>query len=803
MARLVTPVPAGILVGDQRRDKVLLPQDRDGDENLTLTGNDFGGNSNVLKLTDLNGDGDFLGFGETVVFGSSGYDGQADVTKGTLGAGNHFSVFLDDETNTLYSSGENVVGQLGNGAVGFDVKTPRAVVMPEGFDAKITAVSAGLLHTTVLTDDGDVYAFGFNNRGPLGQGDEQTRTEAVKVMALDDVTVTSIENGNSTSFAITDTGALFAWGTNSNGQLGLGDREERLTPTKVTALEHETVVSVSSGVSFTLALTADGQVYAFGSNTDGQLGAAALNNDGTPQRRALSPVLVQGLPNNVTSVTADTKTSFAVTADGRVFGWGESRYGQLLQGNDNGDGSFAADRADVMAPVELTAIMPDGVVEIKGGARWFAALTQDGDVYVWGPNDQGPSGALDGDPAAESNASFYPTKIAALDHVNVVEIQTGPNSLIVRTDTGQIFSWGSNSDGRLGFASDGSVFIPREVVLDGPADPYLIAANPADNDRDVANDSTLTLTFTEKVTAGAGTITLVNRDTGERLEIDVTDSRLVSFDGDTVKVTPPEHLAVDARYYVEISSGAVVDLDGNAYEGIATGDRSTFNFKTEDTASEVVDGDTTYGDDLIRGGAADDRLRGSWGDDLISGGDGNDRIRGGAGDDDLSGGAGKDRIYGGWGDDTLTGGAGDDRLSGGVGWDTLSGGDGNDRLRGGWGDDSLGGGDGNDLLIGGLGHDVLDGGAGDDTLIGGWGEDTFVFDGGHDTIRDFDPGTDWWFWSIPGDRIVIDRSDVDGFDDLTLTQHGRHAVISFGDNDSLTLRNVHVCELSADMFDFG
>lgn len=83
----------------------------------------------------------------------------------------------------------------------------------------------------------------------------------------------------------------------------------------------------------------------------------------------------------------------------------------------------------------------------------------------------------------------------------VVEIQTGPNSLIVRTDTGRIFSWGSNSDGRLGFASDGSVFTPGEVVLDGPADTYLIAANPADNDRDVANDSTLTLTFTEKVAA--------------------------------------------------------------------------------------------------------------------------------------------------------------------------------------------------------------------------------------------------------------------------------------------------------------
>lgn len=772
----------------------------DEDGNVVLTGNDFGGNSHVISLSDLNGDGDFLDAGETSIFGSNTYDdqlnraraveffeGTAQVTASTTGAGNHFSVFLDTETNTLYTSGENVVGQLGNGTTGFDVKTPLAVQMPEGFDAKIVSVSAGLLHTTFLTEDGDVYSFGFNNRGPLGTGDEDTRTTAVKVEALDDVNIVTIENGNGVSYAISDTGQLYAWGSNSNGQLGLGDQDTRLIPTEVEALANETVVSISSGTSFTLALTADGQVWAFGSNTDGQLGSPdALEEDGSPARRATSPVLVDGLPGNVTSVTADTKTSFAVTEDGRVFGWGESRFGQLLQGTDNGDGTFPVDQADVLAPVELTEFLPDGVVEVKGGARWFMALTEDGDVYAWGPNDEGPTGGLDGDPAAETDASFYPTLVAELDDVNVVELHTGPNSIIAVTETGEIFTWGSNSDGRLGFSSEGSVYVPTQIELGGEADPFLVSADPGDNGRDISNDAALTLTFTEEVKAGEGTLTLVNRDTGERVEIDVTDTRLVSYDGKTVVVTPPEHLDTDARYYVEITEGAFVDQDGNAYEGIAAGDTSTFNFTTSEIAAESEPARGTRKDDLLRGGSDDDYLNGGRGDDIVSGAGGDDRLKGGRGNDTLLGGDGDDRLSGGWGHDDLVGDTGDDRLSGG------------------WGNDSLEGGDGDDHLNGGWGNDTLAGGAGNDQLTGGWGVDTFVFNGGHDTIRDFDAGFDWWFWSRPGDQVTIDIDGIDCFGDLIATadQQGRHLVFDLGEDDSLKLRNTWVCDLDSDAFNF-
>lgn len=757
---------------------------------LVLTANSFGGDGNVVKLTNLNGDGDFFDAGETVIFGSDQYDGQlirpravetyesdTQIVASTVGAGNHFSVFLQD--GVLYSSGENVVSQLGNGSTGFDVKAPLAVEMPEGFDGTIKSVSAGMLHTTFLTDDGDVYAFGFNNRGPLGVGDEDSRTSAVKIDVLDDVEIIGIENGNGVSYAVAADGTLYAWGSNTNGQLGTGDQDERLVPTAVAALAEETVVAATSGTSHTLALTEDGKVYAFGSNTDNQV-------DGSDDRRVIDPVQVEGLPEDIVAVTADGKTSFAVTSDGRVFGWGQSDKGQLLQGTDNGDGTFTADPADVATPVELTGL-PDNVIDVKGGARWAVALTEDGDVYAWGPNDEGPTGGLDGDPATESDVSFLPTKIAELDDINVVEIQTGPNSIIAVSDTGAVYTWGSNSDGRLGYISDGSVYFPQQVDFDADPAPFLKSATPSDNGRDVDNDAALTLTFTEEVAAGDGAITLVNRDTGERIEIDVTDSRLVAFDGDTVTVTPPSHLDADARYAVEIEAGSFVDTEGNGFEGIKEGDTSTFNFTTSEDAAESEDRYRgTFQDDLLRGGADDDRISGRSGDDLISGGAGDDRLNGNWGDDALRGDAGKDRLNGNWGNDTLDGGAGDDRLNGG------------------WGDDDLAGGDGNDRLTGGFGDDLLDGGAGDDMMTGGFGIDTFVFNGGNDLVRDFDAGADWWFYSRPSDQIVIDIDGVDSFDDVleAAIQSRNTVTFQFSADDSLTLRDTHIAELDADMFSF-
>ncbi|WP_304412194.1 alkaline phosphatase PhoX [Synechococcus sp. PCC 7336] len=167
----------------------------------------------------------------------------------------------------------------------------------------------------------------------------------------------------------------------------------------------------------------------------------------------------------------------------------------------------------------------------------------------------------------------------------------------------------------------------------------------------------------------------------------------------------------------------------------------------DDILRGTADGDSIRGlagDDIIKGRGGDDKLFGADGDDFLKGDSGNDTLWGGAGDDDLKagqgdddlqGGGGNDDLFGRAGDDTLVGGEGDDDLFGGGGADTLEGGSGSDDLRGGGGADTLYGGEGDDDLIGGGGADFIAGGSGSDDLFGNGGADTLMGGGGSDRLN--------------------------------------------------------------------
>ena len=101
-------------------------------------------------------------------------------------------------------------------------------------DRPLPAVAAGAMHSLVLTESGEVYAWGDNDDGQLGLGDREERLTPTKVEGLPKVK--AIAAGGGYSLALTESGEVYAWGNNAIGQLGLGDREERLTPTKVTDL---------------------------------------------------------------------------------------------------------------------------------------------------------------------------------------------------------------------------------------------------------------------------------------------------------------------------------------------------------------------------------------------------------------------------------------------------------------------------------------------------------------------------------------------------------------------------------------
>ncbi|RSZ57348.1 calcium-binding protein [Massilia atriviolacea] len=217
----------------------------------------------------------------------------------------------------------------------------------------------------------------------------------------------------------------------------------------------------------------------------------------------------------------------------------------------------------------------------------------------------------------------------------------------------------------------------------------------------------------------------------------------------------------------------------------------------------------TENNDILRGGALDDRLFGLGGADLIFGSGGNDYIDGGdenGSGDRLYGGDGADSVYGGAGDDTLSGDAGNDlvdgeagtdQIDGGAGDDVLRGGDGGDYLRDDIGSNILAGGAGNDNLIaigagadrleGGADNDVLDGGNGNDSLYGGAGNDYLSVSAPMDgalassVLVSGGDGADRMVFHAAPAAMTVHASGGAGSDIFSLS-HGEHAEQLFIDD---------------------
>lgn len=167
------------------------------------------------------------------------------------------------------------------------------------------------------------------------------------------------------------------------------------------------------------------------------------------------------------------------------------------------------------------------------------------------------------------------------------------------------------------------------VPIDALA-PQLIHSSPSDNATAVVAGANLILSFDEEVQAGSGNIRIYQSSGVLWNSIAATDTARVAFEGKTVTVDPLQDLAINGSYYVQIDKGAIVDLAGNPFAGIA--DATSLNFQTEISY--------TY----ITGNLLANRLIGTDSHDSISGLAGNDLIYGKMGNDILNGGAGYDNF---------------------------------------------------------------------------------------------------------------------------------------------------------------
>lgn len=374
--------------------------------------------------------------------------------------------------------GENLQGQLGNGA---NTNQPQPVTV-SNVDGPATALAAGRDHSCAVRSDGSARCWGNNARGQLGDDTRENRNTAVAVAELSDP-LQALSAGQYQTCGLAVDGDLYCWGSNNRGQLGDGTLESSRTPIRVAAFPGD-AKALAVGTEFGCALTQAGQAFCWGSNRTRQLGqgapgihtvpilvnATATPNgqtptagiptiaagryhsclitpsrgvqcwgrnsdgqvgDGTTEART-TPVNVPGLTSGVVGLALGAEHSCALLQSGGVNCWGGNEFGQL------GDGTTA----DKETPVAVTGLN-GAATAITAGDSHTCALLQGGSVKCWGLNATGQLGD-----STQTNSPF-PVDVAGLTS-GVVAITAGMGHSCARLQSGGVKCWGDNSRGQLG-----------------------------------------------------------------------------------------------------------------------------------------------------------------------------------------------------------------------------------------------------------------------------------------------------------------------------------------------------------------
>eukprot|EP01006_Ploeotia_vitrea_P052763 TRINITY_DN67725_c10_g1_i1.p1 TRINITY_DN67725_c10_g1~~TRINITY_DN67725_c10_g1_i1.p1 ORF type:complete len:398 (+),score=178.69 TRINITY_DN67725_c10_g1_i1:757-1950(+) len=234
--------------------------------------------------------------------------------------------------NEVYSWGRAKYGQLGYGGKNWDQANPRKV--PALSKIHIQQVACGEAHTLVLSELGQVYSFGRGKCGRLGIGNEQAQMYPKLVTKLSGKKVVKIACGYYHSLVITADGRLMSFGANTNGQCGTGSRLAIMEPTRVWFRKGTRICDVAGGGYHSIALDDEGHVYAFGKNRSGQLGVGDTDERLSPFELEVFTML-NGEATRAFMVAAGLFHSAVVTRDGKLYCFGDNRYGQLGNGGDD------------------------------------------------------------------------------------------------------------------------------------------------------------------------------------------------------------------------------------------------------------------------------------------------------------------------------------------------------------------------------------------------------------------------------------------------------------------------------------
>ena len=330
---------------------------------------------------------------------------------------NFFNTGVISTNGNLYMWGNNTNGQLGNGT-NQNSSVPVNILNNVNEFACVKSDSLG-----VISKEHFLYTWGKNEYGQLGNGTMENSSIPVKIIE----NVKKANVGSDSSYAITQNGSLYTWGKNEYGQLGNGTMENSNIPVKI--IENVKKANVGSDSSY--AITQNGSLYTWGKNEYGQLGNGTMENSNIPVK----------IIENVKKANVGSDSSYAITQNGSLYTWGKNEYGQL--GNGTIDNSYF--------PIKVL----DNVIMAEVGDGYSAAITKDGSLYTWGRNEYGQLGN------GTTENSNVPVKV--MNNVAIVKIHDYSYVSAI-TKIGQLYMWGMNKDGRLGNGTANNSSIPTKIL---------------------------------------------------------------------------------------------------------------------------------------------------------------------------------------------------------------------------------------------------------------------------------------------------------------------------------------------------
>ncbi|XP_078147116.1 retinitis pigmentosa GTPase regulator b isoform X3 [Centroberyx gerrardi] len=293
-------------------------------------------------------------------------------------------------------------------------------------------IACGDEHTALITENGKLFMFGSNNWGQLGLGSKSSVNKPTCVKALKSEKVQLVACGRNHTIICTAQGNVYTTGGNSEGQLGLGDCEERTAFQLVKFFSsRKPIKMLAAGSNTSAALTESGQLFMWGDNTEGQTGRGKESHATTPQQ------VTMGRP--VAWVSCGYYHSAFVTVDGALYTFGERDSGKLGLGTDQ----LASHRAP-----QLVKSITEKVTQVACGGGHTVALTED-DIYTFGLGQFGQLG---------HGTFIFEARLPRLvDHFKkgrVCHVACGENHTAVITDSGVLYTFGDGRHGKLGLGEE-------------------------------------------------------------------------------------------------------------------------------------------------------------------------------------------------------------------------------------------------------------------------------------------------------------------------------------------------------------